>query len=319
MVQYIRPGKSQQSDPPKKTQPSLFGNGQDRKFGGMHNTANGTARNTKAEEERAKAKFAQTSAGKSAMATIKQDFRDDEFGPGDTYYTSKSSAPKQTYAPPCHHSHPPYPVADGLVIYGGSGIKPHVTDCDVYVSFDASRYPGRKSWPWEKGQDFIFEIKNYGVPDDALAFRQLVLWLGEQLKAGLKVHIGCMAGHGRTGMVLAALRMALTGDKDAIMHVRNNYCDQAVETDGQIKWLMKNWGMNQAPPRVKRYAGQDPKAKPATFGFTAEPLIDMNPSVITRDAKQNSWAANSPWYTPVEGPVADLGDTPWYADGEGAQ
>lgn len=310
MVQYIRPGKRQEGEPPKKaaSQPSLFGNGQSPKLGGLHNTATGGPRDLKEEERRAREKFAQTSAGKNS---VKVSIQPDA---GDPYYqTPKAQAPKKIFAPPCHHSHPPYPVAEGFVIYGGSGIDPHVKDCDVYVSFDAGRYPKKKSWPWEQGEDFVFEIKNYGVPNDPMAFRQLVGWLAEQVKSGRKVHVGCMAGHGRTGMVLAALRQYMTGDKDAIQHVRANYCDQVVETDQQVKWLMQHWGVSDAGPRVKRFVGEAANTKPVTYGFQADDLIDMN-APVERPPAQNSWAANSPWYTPVEGPVADLGDTAWYKE-----
>jgi protein-tyrosine phosphatase len=57
------------------------------------------------------------------------------------------------------------------------------------------------------------------VPDKPDEFKKLVAWTRKQLEAGLKVHCGCMGGHGRTGTFLAALSSDF-GEKDAISHVR---------------------------------------------------------------------------------------------------
>lgn len=239
--QPAQQGKLDLPDPPgiKRRSESLFGNGQDDRL------ANPADRKPSAADRQAAAaeKFSKTGEGQRLAAAPKglpapkQD---------------KPQAPKKHAGMSCYHSHPPYPVAEGFVIYGGSGIRPSVDGCDVYVSLDNGRVPGPKSLPWEEGEDFIFHIKNFGVPENPKSFAKLIEHLEASLRAGKKVHVGCMAGHGRTGMVLAALRMKMAGDKDAIMHVRANYCDQVVETNEQIKWLVTHWGCNTAPPRVKR-------------------------------------------------------------------
>lgn len=57
----------------------------------------------------------------------------------------------------------------------------------------------------------------------------------------------CMGGHGRTGTALAAMLVCNRGysPKQALLEVRESYCDQAVESDSQIRYL--NWLWYQQP------------------------------------------------------------------------
>lgn len=311
MVQGIGPGKPQVTIK-QPTQQSLFGNGQEGKL------SNQPPRDLKAEEERAKAKFKNTTAGKHAGTTA-------TYTPVEKK-AQKPAAPKAPPPAPCHYKHPPYPVFEGFTVIGGSGIVPHVKDCDVYCSLDRA---GDTSMPWDIGPvRFVWEIKNYGVPTDVVGFKRMVTYLAEQIKKGKRVHVGCMAGHGRTGMVLAALRFEMAGDKDAIMHVRTNYCDQAVETDGQIKWLMDHYGMSKAPPRKSKHiqtsgsksaseAGAFRKGDWDSFDTANNSRYDVETSTASTEERaphQNSWAANSPWLRELEGPPANLGEQAWYDD-----
>lgn len=70
--------------------------------------------------------------------------------------------------------------------------------------------------------------------------QQVFVYALESARAGRFVEIGCHAGHGRTGMALAAL-MILTGhDAEAAMRkVWNDYCEQAIETVGQERYLFE--------------------------------------------------------------------------------
>lgn len=149
--------------------------------------------------------------------------------------------------PRCYESHPPYEIVEGVFIYGGSCSYPIVKDADVYGGFDAGmRFSGGK-YPWsnEAGGpvEFLFSISDMRAPKDPAEFRKMIEWLAEQLLAGKKVHLGCIGGHGRTGMVLAALRKHMADDADAITHVRQHYCKKVVETSEQTAWLEKHWGI----------------------------------------------------------------------------
>jgi hypothetical protein len=81
-------------------------------------------------------------------------------------------------------------------------------------------------------------------------FKKLIAWLDEQLSSGLKVHVGCVGGHGRTGTVLSALVAAriargveIAVDGDVIGYVRTNYCKKAVETAAQVEFLVQHYGV----------------------------------------------------------------------------
>ncbi|HKE75437.1 MAG TPA: hypothetical protein VKB57_17570, partial [Acidimicrobiales bacterium] len=69
----------------------------------------------------------------------------------------------------------------------------------------------------------------------------LAAGLGDVLaraRAGERVEIGCLGGHGRTGTALACLAV-LCGHRagDAVAWVRAAYCPGAVETDEQAAFV----------------------------------------------------------------------------------
>jgi hypothetical protein len=91
----------------------------------------------------------------------------------------------------------------------------------------------RPPWP----HDHV-DWPDFGVPADAAA---LVAALGEawrRARAGDRVEVGCLGGHGRTGTALACLAV-LAGHPpaDAVAWVRANYCAGAVETDDQAAFV----------------------------------------------------------------------------------
>jgi len=147
----------------------------------------------------------------------------------------------------CYHSHPPLPLKDGLVIYGGSCSSPVITDADIYVGLDHMQ-KSHKSFPWVEGESFQFSIRDMQAPDDPYQFRCLIDWLIMQLTSQKKVHVGCIGGHGRTGTVFSALVAVMLGKEDAIDYVRKNYCAKAVESTSQISFLMKHFGVGSVSP-----------------------------------------------------------------------
>jgi hypothetical protein len=172
-----------------------------------------------------------------------------------------------THIPRCYESHPPYKITDDLTIYGGSCSWPMITDADVYGGFDYGMHPKAGVYPWSQTSgpvEFLFEIVDRGIPKNEAEFDKMIVWLGDQLKAGKKVHIGCIGGHGRTGMVLAALRHHLTGDVDATAHVRENYCKKAVESQKQVDFLNKRYGINKVPVKTEWLTGTKTGKKSAS-------------------------------------------------------
>ncbi len=144
----------------------------------------------------------------------------------------------------CFTTHPPLKIGDHL-IYGGSCSTPVVTNADVYVGFDTYMKASPMRYPWEPGESFLFPIPDMGIPASLVDFKKLIEWLALQLTANKLVHIGCIGGHGRTGLVLSALVTHMTGEKDSITYVRTNYCKKAVESMSQVKFLMEHFGISE--------------------------------------------------------------------------
>ena len=157
----------------------------------------------------------------------------------------------------CYESHPPLPIGSGNTtyrIYGGSCSSPVVHDADVYVGLDDfSMRVSTMRYPWSKGVEFCFPIQDQKVPTSVEDFKHLISWLSEQLIANKKVHVGCVGGHGRTGLVFAALVTYMTDDLDSINYVRNNYCKKAVESQIQVDFLRDYFGIIPADIRKRTY------------------------------------------------------------------
>ena len=168
----------------------------------------------------------------------------------------------RTTHPRCLESHPALPVGSHL-IYGGSCSSPMVTNADIYIGFDFITGDAR-AYPWNAGPVSVhFPIPDMGIPKDPAEFRKMVDWLSVQLTANKLIHLGCIGGHGRTGMALAALVKVVTGEVNAIQYVRKHYCEKAVESKAQIDFLMREFGVSEAPAtkgfhaQGKAYHGSD--------------------------------------------------------------
>jgi len=149
----------------------------------------------------------------------------------------------------CYESHTPLQLGDGLVVYGGSCHSPVVTDANIYVALDGGFKNTTRHWPWTESPalEIRFPIDDMQIPKSKKDFVQLIAWLAEGIKAGKKVHVGCIGGHGRTGMVLTALLAAFNPEmKDVIQQARAGYCTKIVESDKQVKFLMEVTGCDTA-------------------------------------------------------------------------
>lgn len=90
--------------------------------------------------------------------------------------------------------------------------------------------------PWWRAEHIDWD--DYSIPRvDEIALEQLIVAV-EKAQLGLKVEIGCIGGHGRTGTALAAIGVILgMGHKESIAHVKTQYCDKAIETGEQEWWV----------------------------------------------------------------------------------
>lgn len=143
----------------------------------------------------------------------------------------------------CWTTHPVYKIGD-YEITGGSCTSSY-PDVDLFIALDSSGKKGKRSYPWNDGVDIYFKIADMGVPKSLEDFKKLLSYTAKAMKAGKKVFVGCIGGHGRTGLFLAALTKVMIGDEDATNTVRKNYCHKAVESKEQIDWLNKHFGIKK--------------------------------------------------------------------------
>lgn len=183
--------------------------------------------------------------------------------------------------PSCHASHPELSIGGGTLV-GASCNYPRA-GYDVYVGFDwGMRIPAPPA-PWNPGTEAAapaaihakFEITDHSVPKDKAEFDRMLAWLTDQLAAGKRVHIGCIGGHGRTGLVMAALAKTILGKEDAIEWVRERHCKKAVESTSQVDWLHQHYGIKKAKGSKSwsshSYGASGRYPVPSSAPFTAAP------------------------------------------------
>lgn len=156
----------------------------------------------------------------------------------------------------CYETHPVIEFDNGEgkapgFLAGGNCAYPIHKDYDVYIGLDSHmNFLHQKSYPWEPEKkssviEFQFRIPDGGIPANTQDALKMVTWICSQLKQGKKVHIGCIGGHGRTGMIMSAVLSEMCGTEDAISWIRKNYCKKAVESKAQVDWLHQHFGIKK--------------------------------------------------------------------------
>jgi|GEM_PF-2050492 len=80
---------------------------------------------------------------------------------------------------------------------------------------------------------------DFGVPDDATQVVAALRSMLDRARAGERVEVGCLGGHGRTGTALACLCVLIGHpSSEAVAWVRANYCANAVETAEQESFVV---------------------------------------------------------------------------------
>lgn len=89
-------------------------------------------------------------------------------------------------------------------------------------------------WPHE-----YLDWPDLDVPRDPSEVAAALGLLLDRARAGERVELGCLGGHGRTGTALACI-VVLSGypAAEAVAWVRSNYCDRAVETAPQEAFVL---------------------------------------------------------------------------------
>lgn len=171
-------------------------------------------------------------------------------------------------------------------VYGGSCHKPKVENIDMYVSLDKNPpvYHWEKPWNPKEGKTHIrFPIPNMSLPENVQDFKDCVSFIKDSINNGQKVHVGCIGGKGRTGMILSALIQTSMGDRlvdeignktSAIDYVRENYSNEAVETVPQILFLYYNMGID-LPKNSQKEVSKYLKFFEKEVGISLDNIIDQ--------------------------------------------
>lgn len=161
----------------------------------------------------------------------------------------------------CHETHPDLHIGGGTLIGGNCREHRRHADVNLYVALDASmEHP-----LFEIGKPIphaiYYPIQNMKIPTRPDKFAALIDIIMAGLDKGLRIHVGCIGGHGRTGTVIAAVvaRLGIAPDNDAIAWVREHYCKKAVENKMQENFLVVNFGCKMPPAGATPYQKAYPK------------------------------------------------------------
>lgn len=144
----------------------------------------------------------------------------------------------------CYEDHPILELGGGKLIGGNCYRHQKHEDVALYVALDGMHaHPTFDPTLTEQPVSVYYPIVNMGVPKVPEKFDLLVDTILATLAAGKTVHIGCIGGHGRTGLVITALVARLGIDPDPLNWVRTNYCKKAVESAAQENFLLVHFGV----------------------------------------------------------------------------
>lgn len=164
----------------------------------------------------------------------------------------------------CRHWRQPVRVSryqvtcSGILDKHGAQLQPY-PDFGVYLSVQWSELLSRF---WTNGSYLkaLAELRLYpalvidwrdmgGLPAEQMDVLVRVCW--NKMRAGKSVDLGCAAGHGRTGTLLACLigRLEHLDYREAIAQARSRYCSHAVETQSQeqtVKEYLQRFGVGKS-------------------------------------------------------------------------
>lgn len=164
----------------------------------------------------------------------------------------KGSQSGVVMGPRCHDSHPALKVGGGTLLGGNCRDHKRHEHVDLYVALDPSQQhpyfePDRDFW--DIPVSVYYPIQNMKVPTNVEKFAALIGLIRKVLSGGGTVHVGCIGGHGRTGLVLAAVVACEGITDDPIAWVREHYCKKAVESREQEGFLAVNYDCPLPPPK----------------------------------------------------------------------
>jgi hypothetical protein len=151
----------------------------------------------------------------------------------------------------CRHWRQRVEIEPGVIVHASAYMdRPRSDDWDwpeigVYLSERWIEEMPMASFYWAgptlgpSSQVALLPCPDGGWPLYEKETQQILAYALEAARTGRFVEVGCHAGHGRTGMALAVLMILAGFDAEtAMLKVWNDYCEQAIETVGQERYLL---------------------------------------------------------------------------------
>jgi hypothetical protein len=132
----------------------------------------------------------------------------------------------------CQHTEDAVVFPDGTRVLASGWLerKPGQPGPDFGLYLDPQWTP---NWP-----AVLLDWPDFGVPRSTEVADREIRAAFERARAGERVEVACVGGHGRTGTVLACMAvLAGVEPSDAVQWVRSVYCSRAVQEPAQQYWI----------------------------------------------------------------------------------
>jgi Swiss Army Knife protein, DSP-PTPase phosphatase domain len=132
----------------------------------------------------------------------------------------------------CQHTEDSVLFPDGTQVLASGWL--HRTTAEVTPDFGLYLDPQwTPHWP-----AVLLDWPDFGVPADRAAADREIRGAFARARAGERVEVACIGGHGRTGTVLACMAiLAGVPPHEAVEWVRSRYCRRAVQEPSQQYWI----------------------------------------------------------------------------------
>jgi hypothetical protein len=132
----------------------------------------------------------------------------------------------------CSHTEDTVVFPDGTRVLASGWLQRRTGEPtpDFGLYLDAQWTP---TWP-----NVMLDWPDFGVPHNQATADERIRGAFDRARAGQRVEVACIGGHGRTGTVLACMAiLAGVPPAEAVSWVRGAYCPRAVQEPSQQYWI----------------------------------------------------------------------------------